>query len=246
MVLFSLLTGFLAGSSAWAEELSQYEPELIRGQLRAVQQATLSSGRDGKILFLGVREGQSVAKGDRLVSLDCTELNAQKSVARARLGVATQRYKVNEHLAKGRSISALELGISQAEVDVSRGELKQVEARLSDCELEAPFAAVVTERFADPHEYVQRGDQLLALVNQQELEVDMVIPSLLLRNVGPGTRFSIHVDELQQAFAARVVRIVGSVDPVSQTVRIVGALDQQEKLLLPGMSGSIHLKVADE
>ncbi len=215
------------------------EIEQVRGQLRAVQKATLSAGREGKISAVSVRLGQLVKKGDALVDLDCNELKAQRDVARARLQAAKDLYHVNERLAKVRNISPLELTLSGSEVDVAHGELNQIRARFRDCRIVAPFDARIVERFADPHEYIRRGDPLLTLVNPHQFEIDMVIPSLWLLRVAVGTPFSFHIDETGSAHGAVLRSIVGQVDPISQTVRVIGRFEQPVEGLLPGMSGVV-------
>ncbi len=241
LVLFTILPRSVLGDT----HASLAEIDQVRGQLRAVQKATLSAGREGKISAIAVQLGQLVNKGDALVVLDCNELKAQRDVVRAQLQAAKDRYHVNERLAKVKNISPLELTLSGSEVDVAHGELNQIRARFRDCQVVAPFDARIVERFADPHEYIRRGDPLLTLVNPHQFEIDMVIPSLWLSRVAVGTLFSFHIDETGSVHAATLRSIVGQVDPISQTARVIGQFEQSVEGLLPGMSGVVRFSGKD-
>jgi len=77
------------------------------------------------------------------------------------------------------------------------------------------------------------------LVDTSNLEVEMVIPSRWLKRLSAGTVFAINLDESAQPVKARIDRNIGTIDPVSQTIRVIGTLISPPLSLLPGMSGEI-------
>ncbi|HMB48635.1 MAG TPA: HlyD family efflux transporter periplasmic adaptor subunit, partial [Afifellaceae bacterium] len=76
-----------------------------------------------------------------------------------------------------------------------------------------------------------------------ELEIELLIPSRWLLWLEPDLRFEFSVDETGLKYAATVTRLGGAVDPVSQTIRVFGALEDRPPELLSGMSGTAIFEV---
>ncbi len=218
----------------------------IRGQLKASEFTVISAGLSGKLTGFPVTHGQRVTKGQTLVVFNCKMETAEKAVAVAKLNAARSKLKANTELIKYKNISHLEVTLSKAEVAIQRAELKRAQAVLSECSIKAPFSGVVTEKTAQAHQYIKEGDPLLELVNTSNLEVEMVIPSLWLTRLPVGAEFSIQFDEFPVPVKAKITRTGGVIDPVSQTIRVIGELIESPSQLLPGMSGEISFYKEDK
>lgn len=212
---------------------------VIRGQLRARQFTTLAANLPGKLVSFPVTVGQRLSKGQTIAVFDCQIEKAEKEVALAKLSAAQSKLQVNTQLAQYKNVSELELTLSKADVAVQKAELNRIDAVLSKCVVASPFAAVVSEKVAQAYQYVKEGDPLLELVDTNHLEVEMVIPSRLLKKLATGTAFSLKLDEFDTPVKAKIDRNVGTIDPVSQTIRVIATLLNPPAALLPGMSGEV-------
>jgi multidrug efflux pump subunit AcrA (membrane-fusion protein) len=72
----------------------------------------------------------------------------------------------------------------------------------------------------------------------------LVVPSRWLANVRPGLPFRFAVDETGDYLRGSVTRIAPVVDPVAQTARVIGRLEDPGNRLMPGMSGSARFAAA--
>jgi hypothetical protein len=61
----------------------------------------------------------------------------------------------------------------------------------------------------------------------------------LLKKLANGTVFSLKLDEIDAPVKAKIDRNVGTIDPVSQTIRVIATLLSPPAALLPGMSGEV-------
>lgn len=213
--------------------------ESIRGQLKSTRYTTLSAGMSGTLLDFPVRPGSLVKEGDLLARFDCRAEEAERSVVVAKKQGAAARHEVNKKLSEFDNVSGLELSLSQAELAMAESELKLIDVRLSHCEIRAPFTGQVINKQFQQYQFVPVGEPLLELVDTEQLEVEMVLQSAWLGRLNSGDHFSITLDETGESVSARIDRIVGSVDPVSQTVRVIGSLETSGSGLLPGMSGEV-------
>jgi RND family efflux transporter MFP subunit len=209
----------------------------VRAQLVSRNEVVLSSELAAKIESLQLREGDAFRVGQLLVGFDCTLFKAQLNKAQSTADAARQTLQVNQRLAELNSIGRLEVELADARLKESSAEVAYMQATVSKCAITAPFAGRVVKRLAASFQFVTPGTPLLAIQDAEELEIRMIVPSQWLAALKVGKRFTVQVDELGKSFAARVVRIGARIDPVSQSVDIVGAIEGKPAMLLPGMSG---------
>jgi membrane fusion protein, multidrug efflux system len=230
------LAGSADGQPAPAPDLAPGAPE-IRAQLTPRQFTTLSSEIAARIDRMATRVGERFKTGDVLVEFDCALQKAQLARARAVLVQAEKTYAINSRLQQLKSIGQLELEISGAEVQKAKADLTAAQATVSKCAIAAPFAGVTVDQKAREFQYAAPGQPLLEIVDDHTLEVELIAPSRWLAWLKPGATFALYVDETGQTHQARVDRLGGRVDPVSQSIKVIGEITDSAGGLMPGMSG---------
>jgi RND family efflux transporter MFP subunit len=211
-----------------------------RAVVRAVREATLSSRLAARITQMPVREGQAFTEGALLVAFDCERQLAEAKAAAAAVQVQTKTVETNRELDRFESIGKNDLLISISQLDKVTAEAEALNAAIKDCKIAAPFNGRVVQHLARAHEAVSPSQPLLKILDPDDLEVDILVPSSWLQRIKPGTPLLLTIDETGGRWRAHVDRIPPSVDPVSRTVRVVGKLPRASRTdtnPLPGMSG---------
>ena len=113
---------------------------------------------------------------------------------------------------------------------------------LTKCAVAAPFSGRVAEQKVREQQYVQPGQVLLDIIDDSVLEVEFIMPSRWLSQVRAGSAVHIAVDETGRSYPARVLRMGARVDPVSQSVKVVAAIDGRPPELMAGMSGRLLIQ----
>ena len=217
----------------------------LRGLVTPKRQAKISSAIAARITYIGPDNGEHFQKGDTLVKFDCgiytAELNRAKAVAEA----AADTLSVKAKLARSGSISRLQAIVAGAEVKKSRAEVLVAKAKVAHCEILAPFSGRVIQRIANAYETVAARDPLLDIVDDQEVEIRVFVPSNWLRWLKLGTRFQFKIDETGAVVGATVIALGASIDSVSQLIELRAALVRPQNSapaprLLAGMSGNAY------
>jgi membrane fusion protein (multidrug efflux system) len=221
----------LCGSAA-----AQQPPE-IRVQLNPLHSATLSSEMAGRIDKISTRVGDHFHQGDVLIVFDCAVPRAQMARAQAVVTQAERTLEINRRLAAQKSMGQLELDVSAAEVLKGKADLVGAEAVVSKCSITAPFTGVTAEQKAREFQYTTPGQPLLDILDDHTFEVELIAPSHLLRWLKPGYAFQVKIDETEKTYPARVTRLGGRVDPVSQSIKVIGEITGDAPDLMAGMSG---------
>jgi membrane fusion protein (multidrug efflux system) len=209
----------------------------LRGIVKAVRQASISSDLGFKIIEMPFQEGQSFKAGDTLVAFDCEGLRAEMRGSEARLASERLVHDNNIRLAKLNAAGKFEVRLSQSKADQAAAEVDTYRAKAKQCILKAPFDGSVAVRVANAFEIPERSRPLLQIVGDKDLEIEMLLPGNWLRWLKPGANFSLMIEETSKDLPAEVVRIAPIVDPVSQTVKVIARFTGDATGVLPGMSG---------
>ncbi|MGE0564990.1 MAG: efflux RND transporter periplasmic adaptor subunit [Pseudolabrys sp.] len=211
----------------------------IRAQLTPRNFATISSETAARIDKIATRIGEEFKKGDTLVLFECAAQRAQQARASAVVTQAEKAYAINERLFALKSIGQLELDVSQAEVRKAKADYDIATAAVSKCTIVAPYDGITVEQHAREFQYAAPGQALIDIVDNRSLDIDMIVPSRWLAWLKTGTPFKFQVHETNRTYDARIVRISGRVDPVSQSVRAIGVVSESAPELTAGMSGAV-------
>ncbi len=237
-ILLVLMCGMLPISESVSAS-SQNSGEL-RAQLRARTQTVLSAPVSARLVDFRVEEGQSIKAGQRIAVFDCSEQSAALRSVQARRDAAAANLESQQRLFDLSSGSVLEISLAQAEMAVAEAEISRIEAILAKCIVTAPFSGMVTSRDVYPHQYLAEGQPMVELTDVKSLEVEMILPAEWLTWLKKDLVFDFTTDATGQKEQGRVRYVVERVDPVSQTIRVIGVLEKEGGgKLLPGMSGFV-------
>jgi membrane fusion protein (multidrug efflux system) len=190
-------------------------PEL-RAQLTPREYTTLSSEMAGRIDQVKTRVGEHFHKDDVLVVFDCAQPRAQLAKAHAVATQADKTFAINQRLVALKSMGQLELDVSGAEVQKAKADVAGAEAVASKCSISAPFSGVTVDQKAREFQYATPGQPLLDVLDDHALEVE-------------------------KTYSAKITRLGGRVDPVSQSIKVIGEITGNAPELMAGMSGRATL-----
>lgn len=210
----------------------------VRGIVRPVQQAAIATDLQVPVRRLFFREAQAFRKGETLIAFDCERLEAEHAAMEAAHRETRLALESSTYLEKRGAAGRIDVEIARARADKTGAEVKALAARLKHCTVLAPFDGRVTDLAINEHEMPVTGKALIAIVAERTFEIDLIVSSMWLRRIAVGMRLTYTVDETGIAYAARILRIGAAVDPVSQTLKIIAALDAVDDRVIAGMSGS--------
>jgi membrane fusion protein (multidrug efflux system) len=229
-----------AAGPSWEPDQSSLNVEAV---LVPRQITVISSSQDGRIADIFVGHGDTFKKGNLLIAYDCADLEAEADIVRIQQDLTKRKVQGSDKLFKLDIISDLDRLGAQVEDKQAMAKAKLYEARLNDCQIRAGFDGRVTNRLANPGEYTRTDRVLLEVASNEPLQAEFLVPSKWLRWVNTGAPVSITIGETEQTYTARIQRIHGEVDPVSQSIQMIATLDPYNDPLLPGMSGQATIDV---
>lgn len=212
------------------------------GSLIANESVMIRPERDGRITAIHFSEGQLVRKGDRLVSLDTAEIQAQLSAAASELSLNRSRFRRAEELFEKKFISAQALDDAREALNQSEARQAEIRARLDKSTVRAPFEGVAGLRQVSPGAYVKAGQDIARLEGIGTLKLDFRVPEVYLGRLRPRQEALVRVDAFpEEPFRGEIYAIEPAVDEQTRTLLLRARIPNPGGRLKPGMFSRVLL-----
>lgn len=212
------------------------------GTLLANESVMIRPEVDGRISEIHFTEGQSVAKGARLVSLDSSEIAAQLQAIEAELTLNRSRLRRAEDLKQKNFISAQALDEARENLNQSLARHAETKARLDKTLIRAPFEGVAGLRQVSPGAYVNKGQDIARLEGIGVLKADFRVPEVFMSKIRQGQEVAVSVDAYPgESFSGQIYAIEPAMDEQTRTVLLRAKVPNPGVRLKPGMFARVSL-----
>jgi membrane fusion protein (multidrug efflux system) len=213
------------------------------GTTLANESVSLSSKVTDTVRRVNFEDGDYVDQGDVLVELTNAEETAQLAEARATLTEAERQFKRIEDLISQNLASELQLDEVRARQETANARLEGVLARLDDRLIRAPFSGLLGYRNVSPGTLLSPSTPVTTLDDISVVKLDFSIPENYLAVVEPGQEVSAKsVAYPAIDFRGTVATVNSRVDTATRAVGVRAHIDNDERLLRPGMMLTVSLK----
>jgi RND family efflux transporter MFP subunit len=252
-----------------AMPLDQTRPVL--GRIVTKQQGPVAARIGGLVATVNVDVGDRVEAGAPLVELDAEPVqydldlaNAEYETAVAERAAANAEIELLENelvrldrLKQSAAFSKAQLEDKLRQITIAKHRMGAATAKLGqfqamqgarsrdldDMVIKAPYAGVVSRRLVSPGAYVRQGDPVVALIDDQSLEIEADVPVDQLAALTPGA--AVEVIIAGERFQAKVRATVPEDNPLTRTraVRLVPDFGGQDIDLAVAQSVTLEVPV---
>lgn len=223
-------------------EIPEMADDLARGRAAVDRaQAEVARAKD---------EQQRAESAHQIAHLSFTRL---ASVVKQKAGLIAQQEVDDAHskdLVSEAQVNGAKsaLAVAEEQVRVNAAELRRVQTMLDYTRVTAPFAGVITKRYADTGSMLQAGTssstQAMPLVRLSEnslLRLMVPVPESAVPTVHVGQQVAVRVPTLAQSFSGRVARFAGKVSLATRTMDTEVDVMNPRLILIPGMYAEVNL-----
>ena len=212
------------------------------GTLLANESVIIRPEIAGRVTAIHFSEGQKVAAGAKLLSLDSAEVEAQRAATQAELLWSQQRYDRAAELFKKNFISSQALDEARANLSRAKAKIAEDEARLRKSEVRAPFAGTLGLRAISPGAYVKAGDDVVRLEDLSVIKLDFRIPETYLASLKRDQEVTLQVDAYpERVFKGRTFAFESALDEKTRTILVRARVPNAGGELKPGMFARVSL-----
>lgn len=206
------------------------------GSLRAVREVMLSPEVAGRVTALRFNAGQRVGAGATLVELNAGPERADRAAAAAKAEFSRLQLTRSRQLVPAGAESREMLQQRQAEYRQAVAAVRQLDARLAQKRIAAPFSGEIGVRRINLGQYLNPGDEVATLTSLDQLYVDFTVPQQELGKLSLGGEVRVTSDAWPgRTFTARVTTIEPRIAEDSRNIWVQGTLANPDRTLRPGM-----------
>ena len=203
----------------------------------------LSFAVGGTVSRVLVSEGDRVAKGQLIATLDAEQLTHNHAAAQAAMKQAEDAYRRMEELHDKGSLPEIKWVEAQTALERAHAAEQSARKQLADCRLYAPFSGVISKKFAEKGQNVAAGTQVVKLVAVGRMKVKIAVPENEMAQITIGQKADVTIEALGGASMQGTVTEKGvAADPLSRSYEVKISLPKADRKLLPGMVADVALR----
>lgn len=211
------------------------------GTIQANEVVELATESSGIIEDIFLDEGSRVEKGDLLLKINDSELQAERQRAQFRLNLADQREERQARLLDRGGISQDDYDATLNEVNVLKSELRLIDAQIEKKELKAPFTGILGLKYVSPGAYITPSSRIASLQEVNPVKIDFSIPERYISKIRAGISINFTVQGVDSTFIGEVYAVEPRVDTETRTLQIRALSENDGNLLYPGAFANIEL-----
>jgi membrane fusion protein (multidrug efflux system) len=189
------------------------------------------------------KEGQTVKRNDLLVVFKQQQEVAELAAAQAQVKSNQSELNRLQKLLQHQATSQREYEDRVAALETAKQNIAQIQARLDDLTLRAPFNGVVGLRHFSVGARVSPGQVITHLDAIEQIKVDFSLPSALLTQIKTGTPFTASSNVLgAQQFNGKITTLDSRIDVASGGFLVRGIMDNPQHILKPGLLLRINVQ----
>lgn len=235
---------------------------IASGYVVAQRKAAVASKGTGRLVYLGVVEGDRVKAGQVIARLEDSDVRAQLAQAEANLQLSKADLRnAEQSLARNRMLRdsnfASQAGLDSAEshylqvksgIAVAQAALEGAQVALENTVIRAPFDGTVLTKNADVGEVVAplaasafSKAAVVTIADLSSLQVEADVAESNLGGVSVGQPCEIVLDAYpDKRYPGYVAKIVPTADRAKATVQVKVAFRSYDSRVLPEMSAKAH------
>jgi RND family efflux transporter MFP subunit len=231
------------------------------GYVVAQRKASVASKGTGRLVFLGVVEGDKVLKGEIIARLENDDVKAQLNQAKANLKVAEadlqdaeRNYNRQKELFKSQSASQQDVDAAEsnylkvlANIDVAKAMVEESRVAMENTIIRAPFDGTVLTKNADVGEIVapfaasaSSKGAVVTIADMSSLQVEADVSESNIEQISVNQDCEIILDAYPDVhYAGYVAKIVPTADRTKATVTVKVGFKKYDSRVLPEMSAKV-------
>ena len=229
----------------------------VSGKIQASNSADLSTRMMGFVTKVHVNVGDKVNKGQLLVSINNSDLEAKKAQVNAGIAQAQtaynnaeKNYKRYKNLFASSSIAKKEMEdmtvnfeVAKAGLETAKQMKNEINAQFTYSNITAPFSGVITSKNIDNGDMANPGMPLISIETPKDFEVIAMVPESEISKIKNGTEVNVLVKSINKTIKGKVSEVSSSAKNTGGQFLVKIDLAKTNASILSGMFSTVQFPV---
>lgn len=226
----------------------------VSGKIQAVSSADLSTRIMGYVNKVHVNVGDKVSKGQLLVSINNSDLQAKRAQINAGITEATaafnnakKDYDRFKNLFANASASQKEVDdmtanfeMAKARLDAANQMKNEINAQFAYSNITAPFGGVITSKNIEIGDLANPGVPLISMETPGDFEVRAMVPETEISEIKTDAVVDVIIKSINKTIKGKVKEVSSSAKHSGGQYLVTIDLDQTETNVLSGMFATVQ------
>jgi RND family efflux transporter MFP subunit len=229
----------------------------VSGKIQASNSVDLSTRIMGYVKKVHVNVGDKVRKGQLLVSINNTDLQAKKGQvnagimqAKTAFNNADKNYKRFKNLFESRSVTQKEMDDMTANYQIAKAGLEsanqmknEINAQFAYSNITAPFTGVITSKNIEVGNMASPGMPLISIETPKDFEVITMVPETEISKIKNGITVNVLIKSLDKTIKGKVTEVSTSAKNTGGQYLVKLDLEKTDVHILSGMFTTVQFPV---
>jgi membrane fusion protein, multidrug efflux system len=212
----------------------------VNGTVIPYETVNISAEVSGRLTYLQVPDGASVAAGAVLARINDADLQATLNRSKVQLQLAQQTEQRLQKLIKVNGINQADYDAALNQVNILKADMAVTQAQIDKTVVKAPFAGVLGLRQVSPGAYVTPNLILTTLQQVQQVKIDFNVPELYTGLIRKGNVVAVFTTDSKFPRKATILATDPQINPTTRNLKVRAVL--QGAALSPGTFVKIQLE----
>jgi membrane fusion protein, multidrug efflux system len=215
------------------------------GTLVSNEEVDLRSEISGKITQILFEEGRRVKKGDLLIKINDSELQATLKKNKSKETLARDREYRYKQLMDKNLTSQQEYDNQLSELNSVLADVEYTEAQIEKTEIRAPFDGVIGLRSVSVGSYISPSTKIATLQSINPMKVDFSVPQKYFGLIKEGKTIYVRVTASGKVYTGKIYAVEPKIDENTRTVKARAIIPNEGGELTPGAYVEIDIVLED-
>ena len=203
----------------------------VNGELYPNQVVELVSETVGKVVMVNFNDGDRVKKGELLLKVDNSDLQAQLTRSMYQKRLLEVKLERQRELLNRESVSLESYQELETEYNILLADIELLQVKINRTEIHAPFDGQIGFRHVSEGSYVQQSTPIATLTDNSVLRIEFYLPEQYWNTLSPGTRVTFHARGIEEDIVAEIYSIDPQADAATRKVLVRGRYENRTGLL---------------
>lgn len=191
----------------------------LQGNVQTQQNVLIYPEISGTLTRVYVKEGQNVAKGQALGTIDDGGLSNQLAQLKAEAALSQTTFERQKRLWEQNIGSEIQYLQAKTAYEAQANAVKQLQSQVDKATLRAPFTGIIDDVIKDQGTVVSPGpgSEVFRIVNLSNMYIEVEVPESHLPNVTPGKRVQVYFPVLADSVMSQIRQTSNFINPANRS-----------------------------
>ncbi|MBU2974707.1 efflux RND transporter periplasmic adaptor subunit [Zobellia sp. B3R18] len=215
----------------------------LQGNVKTKQNVLVYPEMSGTLQRVYVKEGQRVAAGQILATIDDGGMSSQLSQLKTQAELAKTTFERRKRLWDQKIGSELEYLSAKTNYEAAEDAVKQTQSQLGKSSIRAPFSGIIDNVIKDQGTVVSPGpgSEVFRIVNLSDMYIEVDVPETYLSGIKVGKQAQVYFPVLGDTVTTKVRQTGNFINPSNRAFTVEISVPNKKGNIKPNLTAKVNI-----